>query len=402
MQRLISALLAMIVLAACGAPTTGTPSPSGGAGTNPSAAASPSPADSPEADASPSSETTTPTDAETETPEETATADSAGGVPGTGTDATAATGEGAITVYSGRSEELVGPIIERFREETGIQINVRYGDTAELASTILDEGENSPADVFFAQDAGALGALQEEGRLTAMPNTVLDQVDERFRSTEDNWVGVSGRARVVAYNTQALTETDLPDTILGFTDPQWKGRIGWAPTNASFQAFVTALRLLEGEEAARQWLEGIQANEPKVYQNNSAIVEALGRGEIDVGFVNHYYLFRFLEEQGEDFPVRNYYLTNGDPGALVNVAGAGILNTSQNQEGAQQFVEFLLSEDAQQYFADETYEYPLANSIAANPALPSLDQIQTPQLELGQLSDLQGTLELLQDVGVLQ
>ena len=306
-----------------------------------------------------------------------------------------------LTVYSGRNEELVGSLIERFQTQTGVTVNVRYGDTAELAATILEEGDNSPADVFFAQDAGALGAVAAAGRLDQLPESVLSRVEERFRSPEGTWVGVSGRARVVVYNTSALTETDLPTTIFGFTDPKWKGRLGWAPTHGSFQAFVTALRVLQGDDKAREWLQGIQANEPKVYEGNTAVVQAVAAGEIDAGFVNHYYLFQQLEEQGPGFAARNYYLTNGDPGALVNAAGAGILKGAQNRTAAAQFVEFLLSDEAQRYFADETYEYPLVAGVPVNPALPALGDIQTPQIDLSKLSDLQGTLQLLQDLGIL-
>ncbi len=310
-------------------------------------------------------------------------------------------GEGTLVVYSGRNEELVGPIIERFEEESGIDVEVRYGDTAELAATILEEGENSPADVFLSQDAGALGAVADRGLLSPLSEGTLGQVDERFRSPEGEWVGVSGRARVVAYNTVALSEEDLPDSIFGFTEPQWEGRISWAPTNGSFQAFVTALRVIEGEDAAHQWLEGIQANNPRVYENNIAILEAVASGEVDIGFVNHYYLFRKLEEQGEGFPARNYYLKNGDPGALVNVAGVGILRTADNPEEARQFVEFLLSEEAQEYFADETFEYPLVEGVPINEDLVPLSEIETPNIDLSNLDDLEGTLELLRETGAL-
>jgi iron(III) transport system substrate-binding protein len=315
-------------------------------------------------------------------------------------EATAA-GAGELTVYSGRNEELIGALVEQFQNESGIDVEVRYGDTAELAATILEEGANSPADVFFAQDAGALGALAAQDRLQKLPDSIFQRVEERFRSPEGEWVGTSGRARVVVYNTAALTETDLPETIFGFTDPKWKGRLGWAPTNGSFQAFVTALRVLQGEEKAREWLEGIRANEPKVYDNNTAIVQAAASGEIDAGFVNHYYLVRQLQENGDSFGARNYYLKNGDPGALVNVAGAGILTGAKNQAAAEQFVTFLVGDAAQQYFADETFEYPLVTSVEANDALPPLSEIQTPQIDLSRLEDLQGTLQLLQDLGIL-
>jgi len=307
---------------------------------------------------------------------------------------------GSITVYSGRSEELVGPLLERFTEETGIAIEARYGDTAEMANLILTEGENSPADVYYGQDAGALGAVAEEGLLATLPDEILDTVDERFRSPSGEWVGISGRARVVVYNTDALSEGDLPDSIFGFTDPEWSGRIGWAPTNGSFQSFVTALRVIEGEDRAREWLEGIQANEPSVYEGNNPALDAVAAGEIDVAFINHYYLMQRLAED-PDVAAANYYLTDGDPGALVNVAGAGILSTSENEEAALQLVEFLLSAEAQEYFASETKEFPLVAGVEPDADLPSLDEIGTPEIDLSDLSDLEGTLELLQEVGAL-
>jgi len=323
--------------------------------------------------------------------------------PDAGTDGSAdpsAEAQTTVTVYSGRSEELVGPLLEQFTEETGIEVEARYGDTAEMANLIITEGENSPADVFFAQDAGALGAVAGEGLLTALPNETLDLVDERFRSPTGEWVGVSGRARVVVYNTDALSESDLPDSIFDFTDPEWSGRIGWAPTNGSFQSFVTALRVIEGEDRAREWLEGIQANDPSVYEGNNPALDAVIAGEIDVAFINHYYLMQRLEED-PDAPAANFFLTDGDPGALVNVAGVGILTTAEDGEAAREFVDYLLSAEAQEYFAAETKEYPLAAGIEPDADLPSLESIGTPDIDLSDLSDLEGTLELLQEAGIL-
>jgi iron(III) transport system substrate-binding protein len=310
-------------------------------------------------------------------------------------------GEGSVTVYSGRSESLVGPLLERFTDETGVDVEVRYAGTSELASTILEEGENSPADVFFAQDAGALGALAQEGRLVELPDSVLTLVEPRFRSDDGRWVGVSARARVVAYNTDNVDPADLPDSILDFTDPQWKGRIGWAPTNASFQAFVTALRLTEGEEGARQWLEGIQANDPVAFDGNLPALEAVASGEIDVAFINHYYLYQLRAETGGDVSAANHFLPGGDPGALVNIAGAGILDTSDSTENAERFVAWLLEEGAQEYFATETHEYPIIEGVPAEEDLVSLADIQTPEIDLSDLADLEGTLALLQETGVV-
>lgn len=308
----------------------------------------------------------------------------------------------SLVVYSGRSEALVKPLIDAFTQKTGIEVRVRYGDTAELAATILEEGNRSPADVYWAQDAGALGALETYGRLQRLDEALLKRVDHRLQSPAGVWVATSGRARVVAYNTQLVDSDELPADIWGFTDPKWRGRIGWAPTNGSFQAFVTALRVLEGDRRAEEWLKGIQTNRPRVYNNNTSIVDAVGRGEVHVGFVNHYYLHRFLAEQGEAFPVRNHH-TVGDAGAIVNVAGVGILNTSKAGETARRFVEYLLSEEAQEYFATQVYEYPVLaqGGIEINPHVVPLEEIETPDLNLGELKDLEGTLEMLQRTGVL-
>ena len=205
---------------------------------------------------------------------------------------------------------------------------------------------------------------------------------------------------MVVYNTDALSESDLPDSIFDFTDPEWSGRIGWAPTNGSFQSFVTALRVIEGEDRAREWLEGIQANDPSVYEGNNPALDAVIAGEIDVAFINHYYLMQRLVED-PDAPAANYFLTDGDPGALVNVAGAGVLTTAANDEAARQLVQFLLSPQAQEYFASETKEYPLVDGVEPDAELPPLESIGTPEIDLSDLSDLEGTLELLQEAGIL-
>jgi len=306
----------------------------------------------------------------------------------------------SITVYSGRSEELVGPLFEQFTAATGIAVNVRYGDSAELAAQILEEGDNSPADVFFAQDAGALGAVSSAGRFSQLNQSQLDAVPAAYRSPDGDWVGVSGRARVVVYNTDRVSADELPETLAGFTDPAWSGRVGWAPTNASFQAYVTALRVLSGDEVAEQWLSDMKDNNVQAYEKNSAIVDAVASGEIDAGFVNHYYLYAYLNEN-PDGPVANSFATTTGADALVNVAGVGILGSSGNASGASAFVDFLLSDEAQTYFATETFEYPLVIGIAPPDGLPPLAELDVPDLDLSQLEDLAATLEMLQSTGVL-
>lgn len=306
----------------------------------------------------------------------------------------------SLTVYSGRGESLVGPLLEQFGKDTGVDIQVKYGGTAEIAATILEEGENSPADVFYGQDAGALGALQLENRLAPLPAAILDAVEPRFRSPQGMWVGASGRARVVVHNTESAPADTLPPSVLDFVDPSWKGRIGWAPTNGSFQAFVTAMRVTLGNDGTRAWLEGIKANEPNVYPKNTPTVQAAVDGEIGVGFVNHYYLFRIRAEQG-NVPADNYFPPNGDLGSLINVAGAGVIAGAKNHAAAEQFVAYLLSQQSQEYFSSKTFEYPLAQGVAAHSDLPPLSSIQTPDIDLSDLADLRGTLELLQEVELI-
>lgn len=304
-----------------------------------------------------------------------------------------------LVVYSGRSESLVGPVIEQFEQASGIDVEVRWANTSELAATLLEEGEKSPADVYFAQDPGGLGAVVD--LLAPLPEETLNKVEARFRDAEGHWVGISGRARVVVYNTSTLTPDDLPADLWGFTDPSWKGRIGFAPTNASFQTMVTAMRAVWGEERTREWLQGFQANAPVAYDNNTSVVAAVGAGEVEVGLVNHYYLYRFLTEEGLDFPARNHFFPGGGPESLVMSAGAGILKTTDQPEEAQRFINFLLSPVAQQYFATQTYEYPLVEGVVTDPSLLPLADLNAANINVTDLADLQGTVKLLQETGVL-
>ena len=311
-------------------------------------------------------------------------------------------GTGDFTLYSGRNETLVGPLIEQYAEETGVSIDTRYGGTGELAATILEESEDTPASLFFSQDAGALGLLADEGRFETLPAELLDRVEERFRDPEGRWVGVTGRARVLAYNTDTVSEDKLPASVRDLTDPAWAGRVGWAPENASFQAFITAFRLIDGDDAVRGWLEAMIANGTVNFgDSNSAIVQAIGNGEIDAGLVNHYYLYAVGREAGEGFPVANHFFAGGDPGSLINVAGIGLIEGANEENAALAFVDYLLSEEAQEYFATETFEYPLIEGVAAPEGLVPLSEIAHPDIALGDLSDLRGTLDLLSEVGLV-
>ncbi|MDQ3719610.1 MAG: iron ABC transporter substrate-binding protein [Actinomycetota bacterium] len=305
--------------------------------------------------------------------------------------------EDELTVYSGRNEKLLGELIESFRRQSGLEVKVRYGDSAELAATIAEEGARSPADVFFSQDAGALGAVEEQ--LGPLPPAVAKGVPERFRDPRGRWSGTSARARVAAYSTERVRAGELPDSVFDFTDAKWKGKLGFAPPNASFQAFVSAMRLDVGDKRTREWLVAIKRNKPKLYDNNIQAVEAIARGEVDVGFVNHYYLYELRAER-PDLPVRNHTLRPGDPGSLVNTAGAGILASADHRPQAERFVRYLQGREAQTYFARKTFEYPLAAGVQPIRGLPPLSRVTGPGFALGRLGgQLRGTLRMLEEAG---
>lgn len=313
---------------------------------------------------------------------------------------TGATNE--LTVYSGRDERFVGPMYRRFTQLTGIQLRVRYADSATLAATLAEEGRNSPADVFVSQDAGALGAVASRGLLKVLPDSILRRVPARFRAPGKRWVGVSGRARVVVYNTNELRASQLPATIWGYTQSRWKGKIGLPPTNASFQAFVSAMRLRAGDDRTRDWLLALRENDVKFYSGNSQVVAAVARGEIEVGFVNHYYLYQ-LKEQQPNAPAANHFLRGkNDPGALINVAGAGVVNGTEKTAAARRLLSFLLGREAQRYFARSPgrAEYPLASGVRPRTGLPPLSSIEGANVSLGRLGrELEPTLRLLNETG---
>lgn len=309
----------------------------------------------------------------------------------------------ALVLYSGRSESLVAPLIEQISDSTGVDIEVRYASTPEMAAQIAEEGEASPADVFFSQDAGALGALDNAGLLQQLDESVTEAVPAEYRAADGTWVATSLRARVLIYDSATLDEAEVPDTIDAVLAPEWKGRVGYAPTNASFQSFVTALRVDRGDEAAEQWLRDFLANDPQTFENNNALLQAVDAGAVELGLTNHYYWYNSAAEKGaENMRARVKYMAQGDPGALVNVAGVAILASTDRPDDARRVVEALLAEPAQTYFVEETSEYPVVPGIATDAAgLPPLDTLGGPDIDLGQLDGLEQTQAMLARVGMI-
>ncbi len=311
-------------------------------------------------------------------------------------------GQQNIVLYSGRDEELVQPLIDEFTEDSGIDVDVRYGDTAELAAQLIEEGEATPADVFLAQDAGALGAVAAEGLFEDLPTDLLEQVPDIYRDNEDAWVGLSGRLRTLIYNTDLVDESELPETVEELTEPEFAGRVGVAPTNASFQSFVTAFRHADGEDAAEQWLTSLADNDPQYRERNGPIVSDVLDGALEMGPVNHYYLYAQAKERGvepDELPAANHLFGNGDIGALMNVAGAGVFDA--DNEEATALLDFFLSDEGQGYFVEETAEYALIDGFDAPAGLPSLDDLDVPDIDLNQLDDLDTTVQVITESGLV-
>ena len=314
----------------------------------------------------------------------------------------AADAAGPLVVYTGRSEALVGPLVERFRAATGLEVEVRYGKDAELLAALQEEGGASPADVFWANTAGALGAATEAGLFVALPDSLTAR-PAAFVPSSGLWVPVTTRFRVLAYSPARVDSAALPASVLELPrQAALRGRIGWTPTYSSFQDFVTALRLTQGEAPTRMWLSEMKGAEPKAYPSNGPMLEALAAGEIDVALTNHYYVARRIAADtaraaGTPPAVAVHHFAEGDPGNLALVTGAGVLATSARRAAARRFLAFLLSDAAQSEAAATVQEYPVVRGATLPPTLLPLDRAVSlsPTLDFERLRDLDATLQLL-------
>ena len=304
--------------------------------------------------------------------------------------------EGELTVYSGRGEFLVGELVGSIDDlYDDLDLTVRYSGSTDLVNQIVNEGEGSPADVFYSVNAGALGALADEGRTQALPADVTETVREEFRT--EQWVGTSGRARTVPYNTDEYDESELPDDIMAYPE-EFDGDLGWAPSYGSAQAFVTAMRILEGEDPTREWLEAMVERGAATYPDEFRTCQEIADGQIDAAFTNHYYIQRVLDGNPEA-PIATAF-TEGDAGAVFNVAGAAVVDTASDADLASNFVRHLLSAEAQDYFARSTFEYPLIPEVEPIGDLPTIDELDVPDIDLSELSNLEPTIDLMREAGV--
>ncbi len=306
---------------------------------------------------------------------------------------------GSITVYSGRSEELIQPIFDAFETATGIGVDVKYDSSAVLALLIEAEGDQSPADVFISQSPGAVSYLGGLDRLSALPDDLLEQVDPAYRASDGTWLGVTGRVRTLVYNTDLVDPADLPESVLDLADPAYAGQVGVAPTNGSFQDFVTAIRIALGDDAAQEWLDGMAANDSPTFEGNSAIVDAVARGEIPMGLVNHYYVLEFLAED-PGLPLANHFFPSTDLGSLLITTGTAVLDTSDGVESSLALLEYFLSPEAQNQFSAGEGEYPLVAGVAIPETLPPLNGLAY-EIDLDRLGGgLERTTDMIAASGI--
>jgi iron(III) transport system substrate-binding protein len=311
-------------------------------------------------------------------------------------------GQPSITLYNGQHEQTTARLVAGFERQTGIHVNVRSDDEAVLGNQIIQEGSNSPADVFYTENTPVLEALQERGLLAPLRPSTLARVPARYSSPQGDWVGVSARASVLVYNTSQVRPSELPSSILELAEPRWKGRVGYAPSETDFQPLITAIAKLDGLAAAEKWLLGLKAN-GTVYPDNETVVAQVNNGESAVGVINHYYWYRLRDEVGPGgmHSALHYYAPH-DPGDLVDVSGAAVLKSSSHQAAAQEFVAFLVSRAGQEILAhSESYEYPLGSGVQTAQPLRPFDRLQPPQVGVRELGDGSAPLALEQKLGLL-
>ena len=308
----------------------------------------------------------------------------------------------SLTVYSGRSEKLVGPIFEAFTAETGIALDVRYGSSNDLALLLAEEGDKSPADVFLSRSPGPAGYLDDLGMLSELDDDVLDRVSATDRSPDGTWVGFAGRGRVLVYNVDEVAAADLPDSVFDLTGPEYSGRVAVPGSNSSFQDWFTLFRLRNGDDVAIGWLNAMVANDSRFYPKNGAIVEAVGRNEIQFGLVNHYYNFQKVAANGDAQRSANHGFAPGDDGGLMIIATATVIDSSDEKDAANRLLAHLLSDEQQRYLTNKVYEYPLAIGVAPSDVLPPVPGDRVGAVDIDDVAaEFTRTIEIIEASGIL-
>jgi iron(III) transport system substrate-binding protein len=308
-----------------------------------------------------------------------------------------------LTLYSAQHEQVVDMLTSAFTKQTGIKVQTHEGEGPEIAAQILQEGADSPADVFFTENSPELILLDEKGLLAPVDPATLKQIPAQYNAPDGSWLGVLARENVLAYNPSLIKDSALPASLLDLAKPDWKNRIAIAPSDGDFLPLVSAVIQQYGKPKALAWLNGLKAN-AKIYQDDESVVAAVDRGAVATGIINNYYWDRLETAQGAaKTHSRIYHFTHGDIGGLINISGAAILKSSKHQAEAQKFLAFLVSPAAQAALgqSDVDYEYPLRPGIPPNKLLTPFNQLQPPAIKAAALGDDQDAGLLLQEAGLL-
>jgi iron(III) transport system substrate-binding protein len=316
---------------------------------------------------------------------------------------TAAAQAQTLTLYNAQHEQVVGMLTAMFTKETGIKVQVHTGEGPDIASQILQEGADSPADVFFTENSPELILLDEKGLLAPVDPATLAKVPGKYSAADGDWLGVLARENVLDFNASMISEGTLPVSLMDLAKPEWAGKVGIAPSDADFLPLVSAVIRTQGKAAALTWLNGLKAN-AKIYEDDESVVAAVARGDVAVGVVNNYYWARLETDLGpKKINSALYHFKHGDIGGLINISGAAVLKSSKNQAAAQKFLAFLVSHEAQVALGESEvdFEYPLAPGVAPNKLLTPFKALQPPAISVSQLGDDQEAGALLQQAGLI-
>jgi iron(III) transport system substrate-binding protein len=306
-----------------------------------------------------------------------------------------------LVIYNAQHEQLLDEIVPLFEEESGLDVELRSGKDLEMANQIVEEGTDSPADVFLTENSPAMSIVDNAGLFAELPESATAAIPEEYVAADRTWTGFLARSTVAMYNTDSMTEADMPASILDFAEPEWKGRVAFSPTGADFQAIVSAVLELEGKEATADWLAGLKAN-GVIVQNNLVVMQSVDSGEVDAGIAYSYYWYRDRAENGSDSDSSAlYFFGNQDPGAFLSISGAGILASSEHQDAAEEFVTWLTGTEAQQAMAESyALEYPLNPDASLSPDVKPFDELEPPQVDVSSLNGPEVT-DLMTEAGLL-
>lgn len=317
------------------------------------------------------------------------------------TQSVAAEKSDGLVVYNAQHENLVKSWVDGFTKETGIKVTLRNGDDSELGNQLVQEGDKSPADVFLTENSPSMVLVDNANLFAPLDAATLKQVPAQYRPAHGRWIGIAARSTVFVYNPAKLSEQQLPKSLMDLAKPEWKGRWAASPSGADFQAIVSAMLALKGEQATLSWLKAMKTNFV-AYKGNSTVMKAVNAGQIDGGVIYHYYRFVDQSKTGENSKnTQLYYFKHQDPGAFVSLSGGGVLASSKHKAQAQAFIKYITGKEGQDALrTNNAFEYAVGDGAASNPKLVPLKDLDAPKVEPSTLNSRK-VIELMTQAGLL-